>query len=293
VLAFVVFTRVDPELQVRDYEREPNNTPAQANRIASGRPVKGQIGKRLALEESDRDLYRFDVPSEMGLRVELSGLPNMELVLEVFDGSGHKVAEADNGGVGDGELIPNLRVGRGEHYIAVRQVWVAGRAATENVSDFYTLTATWKPLEPGMESEPDDTVAEALPLAVGQSVRGMLSRADDVDYWALQGTGGGTLAGEVTGVPGVDVRLVVLPPGATSGPPGPLPPGAKVFDTGGPGAGEKIDGVPWPKDASKGPIVVVERKLPRMKTGAATSGDDKLPVPAIASEYTLSLRQKP
>jgi serine/threonine-protein kinase len=37
--AFVVFTRVNPDLGVRAYEREPNNTPAAANLFASGRPI--------------------------------------------------------------------------------------------------------------------------------------------------------------------------------------------------------------------------------------------------------------
>ena len=91
-------------------------------------------------------------------------MPNMELMLEVFDGTGKKVAEADNGGVGDGEIIPNLRLEPGEHYIAVREVWMAGRPATENVSDWYTLTATLEPLEPGHESEPDDSPSAALPV---------------------------------------------------------------------------------------------------------------------------------
>ena len=121
-VAAVLYSRATTTVQVRDNEREPNDTAAQANPIASGRPIKGQIGKRLSLEESDRDFFSFSVNAPSLLRVELSGLPNMELVLEVFDGHGAKVAEADNGGVGDGELVPNLRVDAGEHYIAVRQV---------------------------------------------------------------------------------------------------------------------------------------------------------------------------
>ena len=66
--------------------------------------------------------------------------------------------------MGDGEIMPNLRLAPGEHYIAVREVWTAGRPATENVSDWYTLTATWKPVEAGHESEPDDVASAALPL---------------------------------------------------------------------------------------------------------------------------------
>ena len=293
VAAFVVFTRVDPEIEVRDYEVEPNNTPATANAIASGRPVKGQVGKRIAVEESDRDLFRFRLKggAPMLLRAELSGLPNMELVLEVFDGTGKKIAEADNNGVGDGELIPNLRLSPGEHYIGVREVWVAGRPATENVSDYYTLTASWKPIEPGRETEPDDLPSAALPLTPGQDVRGYLSRADDVDYYYVRGDSGGTLSGEVTGVAGVDLRVVVLPGGSTSGPPGPLPPGARLFDAGGIGAGEKLDGISWAA-GSPGPLLVVERKIPHPPRDEPAAAARKA-LPGVDSEYVLSVRLKP
>jgi hypothetical protein len=289
VAAFVVFTRVDPDIEVRDYEVEPNNTPAQANPIKSGRPIKGQIGKRIAVEESDRDFFRFGTSGtqQMVLRAELTGLPNMELVLEVFDGSGKKVAESDNGAVGDGELVPNLRIEPGEHYVAVREVWTAGRPATENVSDWYTLTATWKPIEPGHETEPDDVASAALPLPLGETMHGTLGRVDDVDYYYLRGDGGGTLAGEVTGVAGADLRVVVLPAGSTMGPPGPLPPGAKVFDAGGVGAGEKIDGVTWTA-GTPGPLVVIERKLPHV-----AAGDVRHSTVGLDTEYALSLRLKP
>jgi hypothetical protein len=205
------------------------------------------------------------------------------------------VAEADNGSVGDGELIPNLRLLPGEYYIGVREVWTAGRPAMENVSDFYTLTATWGPPVPGRESEPDDTATQALALAPGQTVRGSLARADDVDYYVVRGAAGraATLAGEVTGVPGVDLRVVVLPAvagdkPAPSGPPGPLPPGARVYDGGGVGAAARFD-VPLPANAAYiGPYIVVERKLPQMKLGAG-----KEALPGVADEYTLSLRVKP
>jgi hypothetical protein len=286
--AFVLFTRLDPALRVRDYEAEPNNTPATANSVASGRAVKGQVGKRIALEESDRDFYRFRVPGgePMVLRAELSGIPNMELMLEVFDAQGKRVAEADNGGVGDGELLPNLKLGPGEHYIAVREVWTAGRPATENISDWYTLTASWAPPAAGREIEPNETAGAAMPLAPGETVRGYLGHVDDVDYYYARGDGGGTLAGEVTGVAGADVRVVVLPGGATAGPPGPLPPGARVFDGGGVGAGEKFDGVVWAA-GTPGPLIVVERKLPR------AVAERRIPPSRLDAEYALTLKLKP
>jgi len=290
--AAVMFTR-DAGQRVRDYEVEPNNTAATANTIASGRAIKGQIGKRIGVEESDRDFYRFAVSGNEAevLRVELGGLPNMELMLEVFDGTGKKIAEADNGGLGEGEIIPNLKVEPGEHYIAVREVWTAGRPATENVSDWYALTATWTAIAPAHEVEPDDVASAALPVGVGEPMRGMLGRVDDVDYYYVRGAGGGTLAGEVTGVPGVDLRVVVLPAGATMGPPGPLPAGAKVFDAGGVGAGEKLDGVSWAAGAP-GPLVVVERKLPRVGGLEDPSGARRTAT-GLDAEYVLSLRLKP
>jgi eukaryotic-like serine/threonine-protein kinase len=288
VAAFVVFTRVDPMLKVRDYEVEPNNTPATANPIASGRAIKGQIGKRIALEESDRDFYHFRVDGSEPrvLRAELSGIPNMELMLEVFDAAGNRIAESDNGGVGDGEFVPNLRLTPGEHYIAVREVWTAGRPATENISDWYTLTTTWAPLAAGREVEPNDVAAAAQAVAPGETMRGYLERADDVDYYYVRGAGGGTLAGEVTGVPGADVRIVVLPGGAIAGPPGPLPAGAKVFDAGGTGSGERFDGVSWAA-GTPGPLVVVERKPPRRPEAERRLGS------GLDAEYALSLRLKP
>ncbi len=287
--AFVYYTRIEPELAVRETEVEPNNSPAEANPIASGRPIRGQIGKRIGVEESDRDFFRFHVDGGEArvLRAEVTGLPNMELMLEVFDGTGKKIVDADNGGVGDGEIVPNLRLKPGEHYIAVREVWTAGRPATENVSDWYTLTATWKPVEPNHETEPDDMASAALPLTVGETMRGTLGRLDDVDYYYVRGSGGGTLSGEVTGVPGADLRVVVLPAGATMGPPGPLPTGAKVFDAGGVGAGERIEGVSWAA-GSPGPIVVVQRKLPHSSAAGAPRTTVGLDV-----EYALSLRLKP
>jgi serine/threonine-protein kinase len=295
VVAFVVFTRVDPDIEIRDVESEPNNTPAQANPIASGRPIKGQIGKRIAVEESDRDFFRFTVKGkeQVALRVEVTGLPNMELVLEVFDGTGHKMADIDNGDVGDGEIAPNLRLDPGEHYIAVREVWVAGQPATENVSDWYTLKAAWAPIAPDHETEPDDTVADALPMSLTAPMHGYLSRADDVDYFVLRGTGGGTLSGEISGVAGADLRVVVLPAGTTFGPPGALPLGAKVFDAGGLGAGEKIDGVPWPAGTAS-PIVVVQRKLESAKPGSpATSAKRHHTPTGLDVEYALALRLRP
>jgi serine/threonine-protein kinase len=246
-----------------DEESEPNNAAAEANAIGNAHPLRGHIGQRLSSTSSDHDYFRFTIDGKDNLlKALLTGIPNMDLKLEVYDDVGKKIAETDGGGTGDGEIIPNTRLRPGDYYLAVREVWVLGRPPTENVTDWYQLTAAWHPLAASEESEPDDTPATALPLPLEEPMQGYLGRAGDVDYFYPRGEGGGTLSGQISGIDGVDVRLVVLPAGSTTGPPEPTPVGARVFDDGGAGAPEHFDGVAWPS-GSAGPILVVERKDPR------------------------------
>jgi serine/threonine-protein kinase len=243
-----------------DIEAEPNNSPGEANRIESERTVRGHIGTRISLEESDRDFYALTVRARTSvLSVALTGIPTMDLKIEVRNATGERIGETDAGGPGDGEVIPNLRVTPGSYTVEVREVWVAGRPATEDSTDWYTLTASWHPLAADEEAEPDDVPQMALPLELDRPMRGYLGRLADVDYFAPVGAGGGRLGGTLSGIEGVDTRLVVLPAGAAAGPPGDLPPGARVFDNGGPGAPERIADVEWPAGAPP-PLVVVQRK---------------------------------
>src|SRR5205823_3557627 len=81
----------------------------------------------------------------------------------------------------------------------------------------------------------------------------------DADYFYPRGEPGGELEGTVRGVPGVDVRIVVLPPGTTETGDPALAKGARVFDAGGPGQPESFEGVPWPAGGAA-PLIIVARK---------------------------------
>ncbi len=254
-------------VRISDVELEPNNSPAQATPIASDRTVRGQIGKKISFEESDRDYYTFHISKETSvLHAELTGLPTMDLKLEVFDSLGHKLSESNIGERGESEDLPNLRLSPGDYYLSVGQVWVSGQAAIEDFKNWYLLTAAWHTLQPTEESEPDDVPLLAVPCPLNRPMRGMLSKPGDVDYFRPIGDGGGTLSGYVSGIDGVDLRLVVLPSGISAGPPGALPSGALLFDKGGVGGSEKFDGVPW-KAGAPAPLVIVERKDPRLPPG--------------------------
>jgi hypothetical protein len=165
-------------------------------------------------------------------------------------------------------------------------VWVSGRAASEDPVNWYTLTASWKPLGANLEAEPDDSPAQALPLALDQPMRGYLGRLGDVDYYYPRGEGGGKLSGMLSAIEGVDARLVVLPPGSQAEVAGDkLPPGAKIFDSGGPGQPEKFEGIPWPAGGS-GPIVVVERKDKK-----PDAEGHREPLVGLDVPYSLTVRQ--
>ena len=270
-----------------EVEVEPNDTPQTANPIAPGSTVRGTIGRRLKVDESDRDLFHFTAPPGRSLlRVELGPIPKMDVVLELFDGRGARVATADNAGPGEGEVLPNQRLEGGDFYLEVREQWIPGRQATEDVTDQYALHTTLRPLAPDEESEPDNAPEEAIAVTLERPVRGYLARPNDLDWFYPEGGGGGALSGQVSGIDDVDVRLIVLPPGAaTAGDPAHAP-GARVFDAGGPGHGERFADVPWPSGGAA-PLVVVERKDRKPTEGRGPS------LPGIDTAYALTLERVP
>src|SRR5262249_36994038 len=120
-----------------DVEVEPNNDPAHATLLASGHPVRGKIARRLSREEGDVAVFRIPdaAGGERALQVELSGLPNLDLTLEVFDAEGERLVKADGGRTGDREVLPGVRLGPGDAYIVVRERREPGRVPSENVTD--------------------------------------------------------------------------------------------------------------------------------------------------------------
>jgi serine/threonine-protein kinase len=267
-------------------EIEPNDSAAQANLIASGITVRGFIGKRITVEESDRDFYRFHVDGPSVLRLELKGIPNMDLRLALFDGSGGRLAENNEGGPGDTEVIPNQRLDGGDYYVEVREVWVSGRQATENVTDQYALTASWHPAAPDEEAEPDDTPEQAIPMPLGRPMRGYLHRENDIDWYYPTGAQVPALEGELSAIEGVDVRIIALPPGAKVADDPAKTPGATVVDAGGPGKPERLADLPWPAGAAPPRIAVQRKDRDRPPGDSSRRG----PLPGADAPYTFVLR---
>lgn len=138
-------------------EREPNDEPAQAERMWTGITIQGNVGKRVSLTESDRDWYlvRNEGGQPRVLNAKLAPIPRMDLVLEaiVFDSSGPRtLAESNEGGPGEGESLQGISIEDEKVYLLVREEWMLGRPPTENVSDFYSLSAELEEVGGGDEA---------------------------------------------------------------------------------------------------------------------------------------------
>jgi serine/threonine protein kinase len=195
-------------------EREPNNTPGYANLLPMGAPLRGTIGKLNADGHGDVDYFR--VPAGKGARAvdaRLEGIPNVDLVLEIYDAEGRRISKSDEHGRGWGEWLQPTTIGPGESYLAVREVSIQGVKPTEEVANPYTLTVRWGPPQAGWELEPNDWAAAATPLRAPGRLRGYLGRADDQDWFAITVDHDATLTGSVNAPSGVDLVLMRDPAG--------------------------------------------------------------------------------
>jgi serine/threonine-protein kinase len=186
-------------------EHEPNNTPGYANLLPQG-AVRGTIGAPINDREGDVDYFR--VPAGKGprtLHARLEGIPGVDLVLELFDAQGRRIAKSDARGRGVGEWLQPTAIGPTEAYLAVREVWIDGTPPTANALDPYTLTARWGPPQADWELEPNDWPAAATPLSASGRVRGYLGSAEDRDWFSITPTKTGLVMGTIDAPAGVDI----------------------------------------------------------------------------------------
>jgi serine/threonine-protein kinase len=176
-------------------ESEPNNTLAQATLVAADRPVRGRIAHRLSPTESDKDVYRLvgrpRADGSQMVSVHVSALPNIDLLLHLYDASGKFLTKADARGVGVAESIRRYRV-TGPVVVAISEspTRAAGALPTENVSDWYALTVMLQDVGPGAEVEPNDMDSDATPIQLRTPITGHLDERGDVDSFRFEGHAG-------------------------------------------------------------------------------------------------------
>ena len=134
-------------------EKEPNNEVDQANPISLNKEVQGY-----ANEEQDEDWYVLTVP-EPGvdiLVVEVSGVPEVDLRLEVRAPGEEEQAEMDGSGTEGGETIVRLKQRAGKYHIRVRAY------DGTNPDNPYTLRAVNSSQAPASPAEVGRALEKAL-----------------------------------------------------------------------------------------------------------------------------------
>ncbi len=171
------------------FEQEPNDHPAQAHRLPPDWPVEGYLGKRLAPTRSDADVYLIERPSDAVTHFdfEVSAIPNMDIVVDMVQvGHTTPILVIDSAGKGEPERAAHLPFLGDRYYLRVREKWIAGRPATENVSDPYTIRWVPRAASPDWESEFDDTLEHAAALPERGQVRGFIGWRGDVDIYCAR-----------------------------------------------------------------------------------------------------------
>lgn len=192
-------------------EREPNDSSLSATVLEPGTPMRGHYfpsTNLLAEDGQEEDWFRIAVTSGLQiLNIDVSEVPSVDAVLEVYDGNGYKVREADAGGVGEAETIRNFGVrGPGEYRLRLR---AKGRAANADVE--YQIVTELVPWQGNVEVEPNDQRVDATPME-GDSITGTIAPAGDADWYrvSVDTTTKQILSAELSAVPGMDLRLQVM-----------------------------------------------------------------------------------
>jgi len=199
-----------------DLEQEPNDEPARATDVASGGTRTGYLSP-----PGDVDWYRVRTEQPAILHVEVSPLERADLELSVFAAGpkpGDKpqlLARANEGGVREGEVLPNVRVPAGESFVKVEAAareldgkWVRD---SEDRDHTYRLSAQLLPDDGSTDREPNNDVQTAQEVALPATVRGWIWPKRDVDMFRFHlGAGAPPVTVRLSPVRGVDLQLRLL-----------------------------------------------------------------------------------
>jgi hypothetical protein len=221
-------------------EREPDDTRATAQPLTPGQAMRGYMHAATS-RRGDVDYYHLTIPPRADggtglppasvptapgtqpasapqgrtpvdrslVALKLTGVPGLDLRLEVLDERGELLLGVNDSRAGGGEAIPNLGLTPGSYYVRIRQ---AGRRPTADPAHPYLLTVTAAPLAPGEEVEPNNKLTWATELLPGVEVTGFLGWRRDEDWFRVPldaVPAGATLRADLQGVPGVVAHLSV------------------------------------------------------------------------------------
>lgn len=155
-------------------EREVNDAKEQATEAAENEPVTGSFGT-----EEDVDYYVFQAGSDVILQPKLTfaGLENSSktYVLTLSDAD-QILYTASIGGKETAKVLSPFPLKAGSYYVRLEN--------PNFTSQDYQLTLTAMAVQ-AAEAEPNQELAAATPLEVGQEMTGVLSSQEDVDLYKV------------------------------------------------------------------------------------------------------------
>jgi len=181
-------------------ESEPNDRREQANEIRLGGSATGHFQKR-----GDYDWFKLVIekPGKNIIHIDISGVPGVDVSLEICDEAGHSLKRASESSKGEPERITGFGVTEGTYYINAY-----GRDI--NDKDPYTLsTRLIGPWEEGKEFEPNDSNRQANEIRLGERVQGLFQAENDTDWYKLviDRPGRSIIRVDLSGVSGVNSVL--------------------------------------------------------------------------------------
>ena len=182
-------------------EFEPNDQRSDAT------PLELEsIGGTMA-PAGDQDWYKISVSTDGRwlLRVELTGLPGMDLSLSLRDAVGTELALVDNMGREQPETLTGWGAGKGDYYAVVSEK--SGKKSDSRQT--YALTQKLIPWQAGLEWEPNSSTAAVQQLKVGESVDGYFAPKGDEDWYEFNLYQKSVVLLELTGVLNVTPSLTL------------------------------------------------------------------------------------
>ena len=186
-------------------ELEPNDSAAAANPIEPGGLVRGHYFPAQNLlagttDQAEEDWFKISVPQPgmYLLNMDLSGVPGVDGVLEVYDVNSYKIKDVDAGSVGEGERLRNFGVrGPAQYFLRLR----SKSKLAANPDARYELLTELVPYRGTTEFEPNDQRQDATPFET-DSITGAVSTPGDADWYkvSVQGEGKQTLAANLGAV---------------------------------------------------------------------------------------------
>ncbi|MDX2023890.1 MAG: serine/threonine-protein kinase [Deltaproteobacteria bacterium] len=203
---------IAPPEQAGPTEEEPNDSARTANLAANSTPIFGQLGSEKADGTPDFDYYRIPAGNTpRTLFASVSGVNEINLVLELFDSAGALVGKSDGGGEGAGETLGPLHIGANEAFLRVRPLWHEGQDSNTVTSQTpYAIRTSWGKPSADAELEPNDVRTQASPLLLDTATTGHLSSVQDVDWFVVNGDPGGRIT--LTLEPSAELPVLVESP---------------------------------------------------------------------------------